>query len=75
MTLSDDVATTHYRTFENKRTGNYSYQRPPFGGYLHSGSPKGMIINLYEYDICTQRHDRAAGMYNTLMESNIGIGN
>lgn len=72
-TLSDDVATTHYRTFGKQsvpviiRTRGHRLE-----GIWHSGSPMGMIINsLRGMYICVPRDmTRAAGMYNTLMESN-----
>lgn len=72
-TLSDDVATTHYRTFGKQsvpviiRTRGHRLE-----GIWHSGSPMGMIINsLRGMYICVPRDmTRAAGMYNTLMEGN-----
>ncbi|MCO6496597.1 MAG: transketolase [Chitinophagaceae bacterium] len=72
-TLSDDVATTHYRTFGKQsvpvivRTRGHRLE-----GIWHSGSPMGMIINsLRGMYICVPRDmTRAAGMYNTLLEGN-----
>lgn len=72
-TLSDDVATTHYRTFGQQsvplivRTRGHRLE-----GIWHSGSPMGMIISsLRGMYICVPRNmTQAAGMYNTLMESN-----
>ncbi|KAF0235904.1 MAG: hypothetical protein FD183_1740, partial [Chitinophagaceae bacterium] len=56
--LSDDVATTHFRT--------------KVEGIWHSGSPLGMIINaLRGIYVCVPRNMvQAVGMYNTLLASN-----
>ena len=71
--LSDDVATTHYRTKGLQscplivRTRGHRLE-----GIWHSGSPMGMIINsLRGMFICVPRNMvQAAGMYNTLLQSN-----
>ena len=71
--LSDDVATTHYRTKGQQscpiivRTRGHRLE-----GVWHSGSPMGMIINaLRGMFICVPRNMvQAAGMYNTLLQSN-----
>lgn len=71
--LSDDVATTHYRTKGLQscplivRTRGHRLE-----GIWHSGSPMGMIINsLRGMFICVPRNMvQAAGMYNTLLEAN-----
>lgn len=71
--LSDDVATTHYRTFGQQscpliiRTRGHRLE-----GIWHSGSPMGMIINsLRGMYVCVPRNMvQAAGMYNTLLQSN-----
>ena len=71
--LSDDVATTHYRTKGQQscplivRTRGHRLE-----GVWHSGSPMGMIINaLRGLFICVPRNMvQAAGMYNTLLQSN-----
>ena len=71
--LSDDVATTHYRTKGLQscpliiRTRGHRLE-----GIWHSGSPMGMIINaLRGIYICVPRNMvQAAGMYNTLLDSN-----
>lgn len=71
--LSDDVATTHYRTKGQQscpiiiRTRGHRLE-----GIWHSGSPMGMIINaLRGIYICVPRNMvQAAGMYNTLLQSN-----
>lgn len=73
QTLSDDIATTHFRTFGKQsapviiRTRGHRLE-----GIWHSGSPMGMIINsLRGMHVCVPRDmTRAAGMYNTLLEGN-----
>jgi len=72
QTLSDDVATMHYRTRGGQkcpliiRTRGHRLE-----GIWHSGSPMGMIINaLRGINICVPRNMvQAAGMYNTLLQS------
>jgi pyruvate/2-oxoglutarate/acetoin dehydrogenase E1 component/TPP-dependent pyruvate/acetoin dehydrogenase alpha subunit len=71
--LSDDLATTHYRTAGAQscpliiRTRGHRLE-----GIWHSGSPMGMIINaLRGLYICVPRNMvQAAGMYNTLFKGN-----
>ncbi len=71
--LSDDVATTHYRTNGMQscpliiRTRGHRLE-----GIWHSGSPMGMVINsLRGMHVCVPRNMvQAAGMYNTLLQSN-----
>ncbi len=71
--LSDDVATTHYRTSGQQscpviiRTRGHRLE-----GIWHSGSPMGMIINaLRGMYVCVPRNMvQAVGMYNTLLLSN-----
>lgn len=71
--LSDDVATLHYRTNGMQvcplivRTRGHRLE-----GIWHSGSPLGMIINsLRGIYVCVPRNmTKAAGMYNTLLQSN-----
>ncbi len=71
--LSDDVATLHYRTAGNQscplivRTRGHRLE-----GIWHSGSPMGVVINaLRGMYICVPRNmTQAAGMYNTLLQSN-----
>ena len=71
--LSDDVATTHFRTKGQQsvplivRTRGHRLE-----GIWHSGSPMGMIINaLRGMYICVPRNMvQAAGMYNTLLQGN-----
>jgi pyruvate/2-oxoglutarate/acetoin dehydrogenase E1 component/TPP-dependent pyruvate/acetoin dehydrogenase alpha subunit len=71
--LSDDVATLHYRTKGQQscpmivRTRGHRLE-----GIWHSGSPMGMVINaLRGMYVCVPRNmTQAAGMYNTLLQSN-----
>ena len=71
--LSDDVATAHFRTAGQQsiplivRTRGHRLE-----GIWHSGSPMGMIINaLRGMYVCVPRNMvQAAGMYNTLLQSN-----
>lgn len=71
--LCDDVATLHYRTKGQQsaplivRTRGHRLE-----GIWHSGSPMGMLINsLRGMYVCVPRNMvQAAGMYNTLLQSN-----
>lgn len=71
--LSDDVSTTHFRTKGQQscplivRTRGHRLE-----GIWHSGSPMGMAINaLRGMYVCVPRNMvQAAGMYNTLLQSN-----
>jgi pyruvate/2-oxoglutarate/acetoin dehydrogenase E1 component/TPP-dependent pyruvate/acetoin dehydrogenase alpha subunit len=71
--LSDDVATTHFRTRGLQscpliiRTRGHRLE-----GIWHSGSPMGMMINaLRGIHVCVPRNMvQAVGMYNTLLLSN-----
>jgi pyruvate/2-oxoglutarate/acetoin dehydrogenase E1 component/TPP-dependent pyruvate/acetoin dehydrogenase alpha subunit len=71
--LSDDAATTHFRTKGQQscpviiRTRGHRLE-----GIWHSGSPMGMIINsLRGIYVCVPRNMvQAVGMYNTLLRSN-----
>jgi pyruvate/2-oxoglutarate/acetoin dehydrogenase E1 component/TPP-dependent pyruvate/acetoin dehydrogenase alpha subunit len=71
--LSDDVATTHYRTKGQQscplivRTRGHRLE-----GIWHSGSPLGVVINaLRGMYVCVPRNmTQAAGMYNSLLQSN-----
>jgi pyruvate/2-oxoglutarate/acetoin dehydrogenase E1 component len=73
QTLSDDLATVHYRTAGIQscpviiRTRGHRLE-----GIWHSGSPMGMIINsLRGIYVCVPRNmTQAAGMYNTLLQGN-----
>lgn len=71
--LSDDLATTHFRTAGGQscplivRTRGHRLE-----GIWHSGSPMGMVINaLRGLHVCVPRNMvQAAGMYNTLLQAN-----
>lgn len=71
--LSDDAATTHYRTKGQQscplivRTRGHRLE-----GIWHSGSPMGMVINsLRGMYVCVPRNmTQAIGMYNTLLKGN-----
>ncbi len=71
--LSDDVATTHFRTSGQQscplivRTRGHRLE-----GIWHSGSPMGMIVHaLRGMYVCVPRNmTQAVGMYNTLLQSN-----
>lgn len=71
--LSDDAATTHFRTFGRQscpiivRTRGHRLE-----GVWHSGSPMGVILNaLRGMHVCVPRNMvQAIGMYNTLLASN-----
>ena len=71
--LSDDVATTHFRTAGQQsvplivRTRGHRLE-----GIWHSGSPMGMVINaLRGMYVCVPRNmTQAVGMYNTLLAAN-----
>ena len=73
QTLSDDVATLHYRSNGQQsspviiRTRGHRLE-----GIFHSGSPMGMIINsLRGMHVCVPRNMvQAVGMYNTLLQGN-----
>jgi pyruvate/2-oxoglutarate/acetoin dehydrogenase E1 component/TPP-dependent pyruvate/acetoin dehydrogenase alpha subunit len=73
QTLSDDVATLHYRSVGRQsspviiRTRGHRLE-----GIFHSGSPMGMIINsLRGMFVCVPRNMvQAVGMYNTLLQGN-----
>jgi pyruvate/2-oxoglutarate/acetoin dehydrogenase E1 component/TPP-dependent pyruvate/acetoin dehydrogenase alpha subunit len=73
QTLSDDVATLHYRSNGQQsspviiRTRGHRLE-----GIFHSGSPMGMIVNsLRGMHVCVPRNMvQAVGMYNTLLKGN-----
>ncbi|MFH2096336.1 MAG: thiamine pyrophosphate-dependent enzyme [Bacteroidota bacterium] len=72
QTLSDDLATLHYRTKGGQiapviiRTRGHRLE-----GIWHSGSPLSMVINsIRGVYVCVPRNmTQAAGFYNTLLES------
>ena len=71
--LSDDAATTHFRTAGQQsvplivRTRGHRLE-----GIWHSGSPMGVVINaLRGMHVCVPRNmTQAVGMYNTLLKGN-----
>lgn len=73
QTLSDDLATVHYRSAGLQscpmiiRTRGHRLE-----GIWHSGSPMGMIINsMRGVYVCVPRNmTQAVGMYNTLLQGN-----
>ena len=70
MTLTDDLASLHWRTKGGQKAPIIIRTRGHrFEGIWHSGSPLGMIINsLRGLVICVPRNmTQAAGMYNTLL--------
>jgi 2-oxoisovalerate dehydrogenase E1 component len=71
--MSDDLATLAYRTFGTQRAPVIVRTRGHrLEGIWHSGSPMGMVLNaLRGIYVCVPRNmTHAAGMYNTLLESN-----
>jgi pyruvate/2-oxoglutarate/acetoin dehydrogenase E1 component len=71
--LSDDLATTHYRTAGRMVAPLIiSTRGHRLEGIWHSGSPMSMLINSVRgVYVCTPRDmTRAAGFYNTLLEGN-----
>jgi pyruvate/2-oxoglutarate/acetoin dehydrogenase E1 component/TPP-dependent pyruvate/acetoin dehydrogenase alpha subunit len=70
-TLSDDLATTHYRTKAGQKAPLIVRTRGHrLEGIWHSGSPLSMVINsIRGMYVCVPRDmTRAAGMYNTLLQ-------
>jgi pyruvate/2-oxoglutarate/acetoin dehydrogenase E1 component/TPP-dependent pyruvate/acetoin dehydrogenase alpha subunit len=73
QTLSDDLATLHYRTVGKQiapliiRTRGHRLE-----GIWHSGSPMGGLVHLLRgiYVLVPRNMTKAAGFYNTLMKSN-----
>jgi len=71
--LSDDLATTHYRTAGRMIAPLIiSTRGHRLEGIWHSGSPMSMLINSVRgVYVCTPRDmTRAAGFYNSLLEGN-----
>ncbi len=71
--LTDDVATTHFRTVGQQSCPVIIRSRGHrLEGIWHSGSPLGMIINaLRGMYVCVPRNMvQAVGMYNTLLRGN-----
>lgn len=71
--VSDDLATTHYRTAGRMIAPLIiSTRGHRLEGIWHSGSPMSMLINSVRgVYVCSPRDmTRAAGLYNTLLEGN-----
>ncbi len=72
QTLSDDLATLHYRTKGGQKAPMIIRTRGHrLEGVWHSGSPMGMILNsLRGINVLVPRDmTRAAGFYNTMLQS------
>ena len=72
QTLSDDLATLHYRTKGGQKAPVIIRTRGHrLEGVWHSGSPMGMLLNsLRGINILVPRDmTRAAGFYNTMLQS------
>ncbi len=73
QTMSDDLATTHYRTAGKQIVPLIvSTRGHRLEGIWHSGSPLSMVINsIRGVHVCVPRNmTQAAGMYNTLLRGN-----
>ncbi|MGD2033618.1 MAG: thiamine pyrophosphate-dependent enzyme [Bacteroidales bacterium] len=73
QTISDDLATTHWRTAGGQIVPLIiSTRGHRFEGIWHAGSPLSMIINSVRgVFVCTPRNmTQAAGFYNTLLKGN-----
>lgn len=71
QTISDDLATTHWRTAGGQSVPLIiSTRGHRFEGIWHSGSPLSMVINsIRGVYVCVPRNmTQAAGFYNTLLE-------
>jgi len=72
QTMSDDLATVHYRSFGRQKAPAIIRTRGHrLEGIWHSGSPMGGLLHLLRgMNILVPRNlTQAAGFYNTLMES------
>lgn len=70
--MSDDLATTHYRTVGGQKAPLIiSTRGHRLVGIWHSGSPMSMVINSIRgmYVMVPRDMTRAAGFYNTMMAS------
>ena len=71
--MSDDLSTLHYRTKGRQKAPLIIRTRGHrLEGIWHSGSPMGMILNGLRgmYVLVPRNMTKAAGFYNTLMNSN-----
>ena len=72
QTISDDLATLHYRTFGKQKAPIIIRTRGHrLEGIWHSGSPMGSILGLIRgvHVLVPRNMTKAAGFYNTLFES------
>lgn len=72
QTMSDDLATVHYRTKGRQKAPLIIRTRGHrLEGIWHSGSPMGMIINACRgiHVLVPRNMTQAAGFYNTLLDS------
>lgn len=72
QTLSDDLATLHYRTKGGQKAPLIIRTRGHrLEGVWHSGSPMGMMIHALRgvYVLVPRNMTQAAGFYNTLLQS------
>lgn len=72
QTISDDLATLHYRTFGKQKAPMIIRTRGHrLEGIWHSGSPMGSILGLIRgvHVLVPRNMTKAAGFYNTLLES------
>ena len=70
--LSDDIATTHYRTVGGQKAPMIiSTRGHRLVGIWHSGSPLSMVINSIRgvYVLVPRNMTQAAGFYNTMLAS------
>lgn len=73
QTISDDVASTYYRTAGGQKVPLIINTRGHrLVGIWHAGSPMSMVINALRgmYILVPRNMTQAAGFYNTLIESN-----
>ena len=71
QTISDDLATVHYRTFGKQKSPLIVRTRGHrLEGIWHAGSPMGGILNLTHgiFILVPRNMTKAAGFYNTLLE-------
>ncbi len=71
-TLSDDLATLHWRSFGKQKAPVIIRTRGHrLEGIWHAGSPMGTLVNMLKgiYILVPRNMTQAAGFYNTMMES------
>lgn len=72
QTLSDDLATTHYRTMGGQKAPLIVRTRGHrLEGVWHAGSPMGMLLGSLRgiYILVPRNMTQAAGLYNTMLQS------